>query len=150
MDRDRHKEIIHKLKKLNVRLKLLTDGDVSGALLVTKKKYEVDLFVGIGGGPEGVLAACALDAYNCFFQGRFLFKSKNDIERANSMGIMDLEKKYNINEIIKGDSMFFATGITNGELVNGVRFNNNTFYTETLVTHKNSSINVVKKEIANT
>ena len=150
LDRPRHKDIINKLKKLQVQIKLIQDGDVSGALLVTDKKYNVDLFLGIGGGPEGVLAACALDAFECFFQGRFLFETKNDINRANAMGINDLSKKYNLNEIIKGDSMFFATGITSGDLVKGVEFKNNIFYTETLVTHKNSSINIVKKEIAST
>ena len=75
LDRPRHKEIIEELKKLKVKLKLITDGDVSGALLVTKEKFNVDIFLGTGGGPEGVLAAVALDAYNCNFQGRFLFKT---------------------------------------------------------------------------
>ena len=78
LDRPRHKEIINELKKLKVNLKLITDGDVSGALLVTEEKYNVDIFLGIGGGPEGVLAAAALDAFNCKFQGRFLFKTDED------------------------------------------------------------------------
>ena len=73
LDRPRHRKKIDELKTLNVKLKLITDGDVSGALLVTDKKYNVDIFLGIGGGPEGVLAASALDAYGCFFQGKFLF-----------------------------------------------------------------------------
>ena len=71
LDRPRHSHIINELKKLNVKLKLISDGDISGALLITEDKYKVDLFLGIGGGPEGVLAASALDAYNCFFQGKF-------------------------------------------------------------------------------
>ena len=150
LDRPRHKDIIDKLTKLKVKIKLIKDGDVSGALFVTDKKYNVDLFMGIGGGPEGVLAACALDAYGCFFQGRFLFKTESDVDRANAMGINDLNKKYNLNEIIKGDSMFFATGITDGDLVKGVEYKNNIFYTETLVTHKNSSINIIKTKTANT
>ena len=150
LDRLRHKVLIEKLNKLNVKLKLLSDGDVAGALLVTDEKYEVDLFLGIGGGPEGVLAASALDAYNCFFQGRFLFSTDEDKRRAKLMGINNLDKKYSINEIIKGDSMFFATGITNSDLVGGVKFENNIFYTETLVTHKNSLTNIVKKETPNT
>ncbi len=147
LDRPRHKEIIDKLKKLKVNLKLLTDGDVAGALLVTDEKYTVDIFLGIGGGPEGVLAASALDAFNCKFQGRFLFKTDEDINRANKMGIKDLNKKYNLNEIVKGDSIFCATGITSGDLVNGVNFRNGKFITETLFTHKNSAINVIKKEV---
>tara|TARA_B100000686_G_scaffold32137_1_gene33593 strand:+ start:549 stop:1493 length:945 start_codon:yes stop_codon:yes gene_type:complete len=147
LDRPRHKEIIDKLKKLKVNLKLLSDGDVAGALLVTDKKYAVDIFLGIGGGPEGVLAASALDAFDCKFQGRFLFKTDKDIKRAKNMGIKNLNKKYNLNEIVKGDSIFCATGITSGDLVSGVKMENGKFITETLVTHKNSTIDIVKKEI---
>ena len=90
MDRPRHKKIIEDLKKIGVNLKLISDGDVSGALLMTDEKYGVDLFLGIGGGPEGVLAASALDSFNCFFQGRFLFETNDDKERAKKMGIKDL------------------------------------------------------------
>ncbi len=148
LDRPRHKEIIDKLKKLKVNLRLLSDGDVAGALLVTNEKYAVDIFLGIGGGPEGVLAASALDAFNCKFQGRFLFKTDNDIKRAKKMGIKDLNKKYNLNEIVKGDSIFCATGVTSGDLVNGVKLENGKFITETLVTYKNSTIDIVKKEMS--
>ena len=147
LDRPRHKEIIDKLKKLKVNLKLLSDGDVAGALLVTDEKYAVDIFLGIGGGPEGVLAASALDDFDCKFQGRFLFKTDKEIERAKKMGIKDLNKKYNLNEIVKGDSIFCASGITSGDLVSGVKMENGKFITETLVTHKNSTIDIVKKEI---
>ena len=147
LNRPRHKEIIDKLKKLKVNLRLITDGDVAGALLVTDKKYSVDIFLGVGGGPEGVLAASALDAFNCKFQGRFLFKTDDDIARAKKMGIKDLNKKYDLNEIVMGDSIFCATGITSGDLVKGVKSENGKFFTETLVTHKNSTISIVKKEV---
>ena len=147
LDRPRHKEKIEKLKNLNVNLKLISDGDVSGALLVTDQKYNVDVFFGIGGGPEGVLAASALDAFGCKFQGRFLFKTDKDILRAKKMGISDLNKKYELKEIVKGDSIFCATGVTSGELVNGVKIVDKKFVTETLVTYKNSLINIVKKEV---
>jgi len=147
LDRSRHQQIIEKLKILNVKLKLITDGDISGALLVTNEKYKVDIFVGTGGGPEGVLTASALDAFGCKFQGRFIFKTDNDISRAKLMGIKDLGKKYELNEIIKGDSIFCATGITSGDLVRGVKIANGKFITETLITHKQSSINIVKKEV---
>jgi fructose-1,6-bisphosphatase II / sedoheptulose-1,7-bisphosphatase len=143
MDRPRHKKIIDELKDLKVNLKLITDGDVSGALLVSNDKYKVDIFLGIGGGPEGVLAASALDAMGCFFQGRFLFKSDNDKNRAKNMGIEDFNKKYELNEIISGDSIFCATGITSGELVQGIKLDNKKFYSETLVTHKSSGFNEV-------
>ena len=145
LDRPRHKEIIEELKKLKVNLKLITDGDVSGALLVTEEKYNVDIFLGIGGGPEGVLAASALDAFDCRFQGRFIFDTDDDKVRANKMGINDLTKKYELHEIVKGDSIFCATGITSGDLVKGIEIRDNEFYTETLVTHKSSGLKKVIK-----
>ena len=146
LDRPRHKSIIEELIRLNVNLKLITDGDVSGALLVTDQKHDVDIFLGIGGGPEGVLAASALDAFECKFQGRFLFKTDKDIKRAKDMGIDDLNKKYDLKEIVKGDSIFCATGITSGDLVNGVKIKNNHFISETLVTHKSSNFKQVVKQ----
>lgn len=136
MDRPRHKKIIDELKQLNVKIKLITDGDVLGALYVTDPKYNVDIFLGIGGGPEGVLAASALDAFDCHFQGRFIFDKNKDINDAKAMGINDLNKKYELNEIIKGDSIFCSTGITTSEMLTGVEINNNKYTTETLVTHK--------------
>ena len=145
LDRPRHKNIIEELKKLKVNLKLITDGDVSGALLVTEEKYNVDIFLGIGGGPEGVLAAAALDAFNCNFQGRFLFKTEEDKARAKKMGINDFTKKYELNEIVTGDSIFCATGITSGDLVAGIEFQGNDFISETLVTHKSSGFKKVIK-----
>ena len=145
LDRPRHYKIIEELKKLKVNLKLITDGDVSGALLVTEKKFNVDIFLGIGGGPEGVLAAAALDTYNCNFQGRFLFETDEDKARAKRMGIRDLRKKYELNEIITGDSIFCASGITTGDLVRGIQIQGNEFISETLVTHKSSGLKKVIK-----
>ena len=138
LDRPRHKKIIKELKELNVNLKLITDGDVLGALYVSEPKYDVDIFMGVGGGPEGVLVASALDSYDCNFQGRFFFDNKEDIIQAKKMGIKDLNKKYEINEIIKGDSIFCATGITSGDLLTGIKINNKNYSSQTLVTHKSS------------
>ena len=140
LDRPRHGKIINKLKEMNVKMKLISDGDVSGALMVTDPKYNVDIFLGIGGGPEGVLAASAIDAYGCKFQGRFIFDNDKVILRAKKMGIKDLKKKYDLREIIKGDSIFCATGITTGDLVKGIDVNDNKYITETLVTHKSSKM----------
>ena len=145
LDRPRHKKIIEELKLLNVKLKLISDGDVSGALLVADSKNNVDIFMGIGGGPEGVLAASALDAYDCFFQGKFIFDNNTDKHRAKEMGINDFEKKYELNEIVSGDSIFCATGITSGDLVNGIQVNDNGFVSETLITHKSSGIKKIYK-----
>ena len=145
LDRPRHKKIIDTLKDLNVKIKLITDGDVLGALYVSDPKYNVDMFLGIGGGPEGVLAACALDAYDCHFQGRFIFDNDKDINEANIMGIKDLTKKYEINEIVKGDSLFCATGITNSEILDGISIDNNAYVSETLITHKSSNYKKIVK-----
>ena len=140
LERSRHKKIIEELKNLGVNLKLISDGDVSGALMVIDEKYEVDLFMGIGGGPEGVLAASALDSYNCFFQGQFIFDNEKDRIRAKNMGIEDLDKKYELKEIISGDSIFCATGITSGDLVSGIETIDNEFISESLITHKSTGL----------
>ena len=145
MDRPRHTKIINKLRKLKVNIKLISDGDVLGALYVSDPKYNVDMFLGIGGGPEGVISACALDAYNCHFQGRFIFDDDKDILDAKSMGITDLNKKYELNEIVKGDSLFCASGITSSDVLNGTILKEDKIISETLVTHKSSNFRKVVK-----
>ena len=147
LDRPRHKKIIDELNALNVNLKLISDGDVAGALLVTNSIYGVDIYMGIGGGPEGVLAAAALDAHDCHFQGKFIFENDKDINDAKRMGITDLNRKYELKEIIKGDSIFCASAITNTMSMKGVtNESKNCYITETLVTHKNSTKNYTKVE----
>ena len=145
LERPRHNNIVKELKKLKVNIKFITDGDVSGALLVTDDKYNVDIFLGIGGGPEGVLSAAALDTFNCYFQGRFLFVSDDDKNRAKGMGIENLQKKYELNEIVTGDSIFCASGVTSGDLVSGIEIEDNEFISETLVTHKSTGLKKVIK-----
>ena len=146
LDRPRHKKQIDELKSLNVKLKLITDGDVSGALYVTDKKFNIDIFLGIGGGPEGVLAASALDAYGCYFQGRFIFDTDEDKIRAKKMGISNFTQKYELNEIVSGDSIFCATGITSGDLVDGIKVSDNKFISETLITHKSTNFRKIIKK----
>ena len=138
LDRPRHEKTIDELKQLKVNIKLITDGDVAGALLVSDHKYNVDIFLGIGGGPEGVLAASALDTLECQFQGRFIFEKPNDILRAKKMGITELDRKYNIKDIIKGDSIFCATGITSGDIVRGIAIEDDDYISETFITHKST------------
>ena len=147
LDRPRHKKIIDQLKDLNVKIKLITDGDVLGALFVSDPKYDVDIFLGIGGGPEGVLAASALDAYDCHFQGRFIFDNDQNIHEAKEMGINNLNKKYELKEIVKGDSIFCATGITDSKILDGIKFNDNEIISETLVTHKSLDIKKIIKKV---
>ena len=146
LDRPRHKKFIDKLKDLNVSIKLITDGDVLGALYVSDPKYNVDIFLGIGGGPEGVLAASALDAYDCHFQGRFIFDNEEDVLEAKKMGINDINKKYDLHEIVKGDSIFCATGITGSDVLKGISINDNIYTSETLVTHKSLDYREILKK----
>ena len=147
LDRPRHKKIIDQLKDLNVKIKLITDGDVLGALFVSDPKYDVDIFLGIGGGPEGVLAASALDAYDCHFQGRFIFDNDHNIHEAKKMGIKNLNKKYELKEIVKGDSIFCATGITDSTILKGIELNDNRIVSETLVTHKSANFKEIIKKV---
>ena len=147
LNRPRHKKIIDELKDLNVNIKLISDGDVLGALYVSDSKYNVDMFIGVGGGPEGVISAAALDSYDCFFQGRFIFDNENDIKDAKKMGIKDLDYKYDLSEIVKGDSLFCATGITNNDVMKGIELKNNNYISETLVTHKSSNFKEIIKNI---
>jgi len=146
LDRPRHKKIIDELTELKIKIKLISDGDVLGALYVSNPKYNVDIFLGIGGGPEGVLAASALDTFECHFQGRFIFDDDKDILDAKKMGITDLNRKYDLDEIIKGDSIFCATGITNSEVLSGIKIEKDSYITETLVTHKSSNIKEIIKK----
>ena len=147
LNRPRHKKIIDELNALKVNLKLITDGDVLGALYVSDPKYNVDIFLGIGGGPEGVLAASALDSYECHFQGRFIFDNDKDVNEAKAMGITDFNKKYELNEIVKGDSIFCATGITSNEVLTGIIIDGENYTSETLVTHKSSGFKKIIKNI---
>ena len=145
LERDRHQEIIDKLNKMKINKKLISDGDVSGALYVTNDKFGVDMFIGTGGGPEGVLAASALDANECFFkEDLFLMKKKQFWEQKNGNTWFE---KYNLNEIISGDSIFSATGITDGDMVKGIKIDGKSCYSETLVTHKNSKMfEIIRKK----
>tara|TARA_Y100001970_G_scaffold267231_1_gene356896 strand:- start:10845 stop:11804 length:960 start_codon:yes stop_codon:yes gene_type:complete len=151
LDRPRHKKIINDLSNLNVKIKLITDGDIAGALLVTKPIYNVDIYLGIGGGPEGVLAAAALDAYDCHFQGKFIFENEKDIKDAKKMGINELDKKYEICEIVKGEAIFCATAITDTMNMKGIiRGDEHYYMTETLVTHKlkgDNHLGIEKRQI---
>ena len=132
-------KIIQSLEKLNVNIKFISDGDVTGVISVVDPNSSIDIYLGIGGGPEGVLAASALDTYGCGFQGRFIFDTDELKKRANNMGINDFDKKYKLDEIVKGDSLFCATGITKGDLMNGLELKDNKMVVNTLITHKSQN-----------
>ena len=145
LDRDRHKSIINDLKEMNVKIKFISDGDVSGILAVADIKKNVDIYFGIGGGPEGVLAAAALSCLNCQMQTRLYFNTENEINRAKKLGIEDIKKKYYLNDMVKGDTIFCATGVTDGDFVKGIKDTGDQFVSETLVLHKSSNTNKIIK-----
>jgi|TARA_B100001540_G_scaffold260917_1_gene239763 fructose-1,6-bisphosphatase II / sedoheptulose-1,7-bisphosphatase len=142
LNRPRHKKIIKELENLNVQIKYISDGDVSGAISVAEKNANIDIYLGIGGGPEGVLAAAALSCLGGQIQTRLVLDEKEK-ERVLKLGVKDPAKKYNINEIIKGDVIFCATAITNGDIVDGVKDLGNKYEVSTFALHKD--LQVVKK-----
>ena len=144
LERPRHNKIISSLKKMNVNLKLISDGDVSGIIYIVDQNSPVDMYIGIGGGPEGVLAAAALSCYGAQMQTRLVL-NENESERAKKMGITNLKRKYNIEDMIKGDVMFCATAITDGDLAEGIKDHKEFYETSTIALHKNGKINTLFK-----
>ena len=144
LERPRHNKIISSLKKMNVNLKLISDGDVSGVIYIVDQNSPVDMYIGIGGGPEGVLAAAALSCYGAQMQTRLVL-NENESERAKKMGITDLKRKYNIEDMIKGDVMFCATAITDGDLAEGIKDHKEFYETSTIALHKNGKVNTLFK-----
>jgi fructose-1,6-bisphosphatase II len=122
LDRPRHDKIVHEIRKAGARIHLISDGDVAPAIAAAVEGSGVDLLMGIGGAPEGVLAAAALKCMGGDMQGRLVFMSKEERDRATGMGIDDFEKVYTTEEMARGDVFFAATGVTNGELLQGVRY----------------------------
>ena len=121
LERDRHLELIAKCREAGARIMLISDGDVAGAIATAMPESGVDMYVGAGGAPEGVLAAAALRCIGGQMQGRLLFEKEAQIDRARSMGISDPKQKYDIIDMAKGDVMFAATGVTGGPMLRGVR-----------------------------
>ena len=146
LERPRHKKIVDALKKLKVNINFISDGDVSGAISVIDKNSKNDIYIGIGGGPEGVLAAAALTCLGGQMQTRLVLDDEQS-KRATKLGVKDLKKKFNINEMIKGDIIFCATGVTNGDLVSGIVDKGDSFEASTFVLHKDFKIN---KKVTNT
>ena len=142
LKRPRHEKIIQTLKNLRVNIKYISDGDVSGAISVADPKTNIDIYLGIGGGPEGVLAAAALSCMGGQIQTRLVLDDIQ-IKRANDLGISDIKKKYNIDDMIKGDVIFCASAITNGEIVEGIKDLGDKYEVSTFVLHKD--FNVFKK-----
>ena len=122
LSRPRHEAIIKEVRQAGARIRLIGDGDVSAAIATTKPETGIDLLLGIGGAPEGVLAAAALRCAGGEFQGRLAPRNNEEIERAKKMGVTDIKKKFKIDELARGDVMFAATGVTDGDYLQGVHF----------------------------
>lgn len=121
LQRDRHAEMIAKTREAGARIQLISDGDVAGVIATSRGETGVDLYMGIGGAPEGVLAAAALRCIGGQFQGRLLFNDDEQRDRARRMGVEDLDKKYLLHELASGDVMFSATGVTDGSMLQGIK-----------------------------
>ncbi len=133
LDRPRHAEIIESLRGAGARIHLISDGDVAGVINTTNPSTGIDLYVGSGGAPEGVLAAAALKCVGGQMQGRLIFRNDDERRRADRSGITDYDKKYSLHELASGETVFCATGVTKGGLVDGVVRNGSQIETDTLV-----------------
>jgi fructose-1,6-bisphosphatase II len=138
LDRDRHKDIVHECREAGSRIRLIPDGDVAGAISVAWADSGADLLLGIGGTPEGVIAACALKCLGGSLQGRLWPRNDDERQRAIDAGY-DLDKVLSIDDLVSGDDVFFsATGVTDGELLRGVRFRGDGASTQSLVMRSKS------------
>ena len=147
LKRPRHDKIVESLNKLKVNIKFISDGDVMGVISVVDPDSNVDIYLGVGGGPEGVLAATALDCLGGQMQTRLVLNDDEEVMRAKKLGIIDFKKKYNIPDMIKGDVIFCATGVTDGEMIKGIKDKGEFFEASTLVLHKSEKIS---KKVTNT
>ena len=134
LDRPRHADLIAAVRKVGAAVRLITDGDVAGVIHTADPNATgVDIYIGIGGAPEGVLAAAALRCIGGQMQGRLLLDTEEKRNRAAKMGIRDPRKKYEMEDMIRGDCLFSATGVTDGSMLSGVKFNKDVIKTETVV-----------------
>ena len=147
LNRERHEKIISECREAGARIMLISDGDVSGVIATSEPNSGVDLYIGTGGAPEGVLAAAALRCIGGQMQCRLRFRNEEEIGRADKLGIKNLNKKYLLNDLASGDVMFAATGVTDGSMLKGVRISRGMATTESVVMR--SSSGTTRKIIAN-
>ncbi|TAL29667.1 class II fructose-bisphosphatase [Phenylobacterium sp.] len=143
LDRPRHADIIASVRSVGARVHLITDGDVAGVINTADPDTGVDLYVGQGGAPEGVLACAALKCVGGQFQGRLVFRNNDEKARAARVGITDFDKKYDLHEMVRADAIFAATGVTKGALLDGVTVSGGFVHTHTLV--MNSATHTVRE-----
>jgi fructose-1,6-bisphosphatase II len=147
LDRERHQKLIAEVRAAGARIKLISDGDVSAAISTCIDGAGIDILLGSGGAPEGVLAAAALRCTGGDFQGRLMFRNDKERERALAMGITQLDKKWGLTELAKGDVMFAATGVTSGDMLKGVRFFKGGAHTHSIVMRsKSGTIRTIEGE----
>ncbi len=148
LNRTRHEEIIAKVRETGARIQLITDGDVAGVIATSRKNTGIDVYMGIGGAPEGVLAAAALRCIGGQFQGRLIFNEEEEKARAKRMGIEDLNRKYTLMELASGeDVMFAATGVTDGSMLRGVRRYPGGAYTHSIIMRsRTGTVRVIEAE----
>ena len=147
LDRPRHDEIIAKCREAGARIMLIGDGDVSGVISTSQDEAGVDIYMGVGGAPEGVLAAAALRCIGGQMQGRLIFRNDEEKNRATKLGVDDFSKKYVMNEMAKGEVMFAATGVTDGSMLRGVRRNTAFASTQSLVMRsKTGTVRLISAE----
>ena len=139
LDRPRHAEIIASLRSVGASVHLITDGDVAGVIHTADPETGVDIYIGQGGAPEGVLACAALKCVGGQFQGRLVFRNADERGRAERLGITDFGKKYDLHELVRGPAIFAATGVTKGALLDGVRFEGGSVHTHSLVMDSSTS-----------
>ena len=132
---------------MGVKIHFITDGDVSGAISVATQDSNVDMYIGTGGAPEGVLAAAALSCLNCQMQTRLIFNDVSEKIKAKKLGINDFKRKYTISDMVKDDVVFLATGVTDGELVKGIKYSGDYFKSETYFLHKSSKTKKIVKSM---
>ena len=133
MDRPRHEALIAKIRKAGAKVKLITDGDVAGVIEATDPATGVDIYMGTGGAPEGVLAAAALRCIGGQMQGRLVFRNDDERARAAKWGVTDLTRKYSLHDLVAGDVVFSATGVTDGSMLRGVHREGDFITTESVV-----------------
>ncbi|MDP1618391.1 class II fructose-bisphosphatase [Phenylobacterium sp.] len=143
LDRPRHGEIIAKVREAGARVHLITDGDIAGVINTADPDTGVDLYLGLGGAPEGVLACAALKCVGGQFQGRLVFRNSDERMRAERCGITEFDKKYDLHEMVRAEAIFAATGVTKGALLDGVRLRNGMVHTHSMV--MNSSTRTVRE-----
>ncbi|HTY67121.1 MAG TPA: class II fructose-bisphosphatase [Alphaproteobacteria bacterium] len=145
LDRPRHSDLIAKVREAGARIMLISDGDVSGVIATSRPESGVDIYMGSGGAPEGVLAAAALRCIGGQMQARLLFRNDDEKQRAGKWGIKDLNRKYSMLDLAKGDVMFAATGVTDGSMLRGVRRSATTGSTHSIIMRsKTGTVRVIE------